>query len=87
VCGVSTVAVDITEVILDRGVSHGWFTAVYLVQVPSFSATVYLFVRACLYPPPKDARGCRSGPARCPRRRIVGVHRVVLRCGNESKVF
>jgi len=34
------VAVDITKMISDRGgVSHSWFAALYLVQLPSFSAT------------------------------------------------
>jgi len=29
VCGVFTVAVDITKMISDRGVPHGWFTELY----------------------------------------------------------
>jgi len=27
----------------------------------------YSLVKAFLYPPPEDARGCRRGPAHCPR--------------------
>jgi len=58
------IAVDITKMIIDKGVIpllvHGTLLGT------STIIQCYPLVRALLYLPPEDARGYRRGPARCP---------------------
>jgi len=39
----------------------------------------YPLVRAFLYPPPDDARGCQRAPARCPRTDTVHLQSLFVR--------
>jgi len=58
-----TVAVDITNMISDRVILR---LVLDTLLCTSTIIQFYSLVRAFLYPPPGDARGCRRGPAHCP---------------------
>jgi len=60
-------AVDITKMISDQGGGGIPWSVYGTLLGTSTIIQCYPLVRAFLYPPPDDARGCQRAPARCPR--------------------